>query len=221
MMYLNRHAKTWTFDEAVHPEVLSFHQRLPNYAETPLHHLPSDYCQKLGLRDILVKDESTRCGLPAFKILGASWGAYRAIADRLGCSTATSLDQLRHRAQEARICLYTATDGNHGRAVARVASILGIRASIFVPQIMSEKTRELIRGEGASVNVVSGDYDEAVRVADNESREANGILVQDTAWPGYEEIPKVSFGSIATFMSVAPDVPQSFKVATQESNIVH
>ena len=193
-MYHNREARDWTLNDIVDPEILPFHQRLPSYAETPLHQLPLDYCQRLGVREIFVKDESKRCGLPAFKILGASWGAYRAMADKFSCSTNTSLDHLRSRAQQLNICLYTATDGNHGRAVARIASILGVKACVYVPHIMLEKTRDFIRQEGASVTVVNGDYDDAVREAEKYSKGANGILIQDTAWPGYEEIPKVSFG---------------------------
>ena len=197
-MYFNPQAKDLRLDEPFHsPEVLPFHQRLPDYAETPLHRLASDVPQTLGVREIFVKDESIRCGLPAYKILGASWGAFRAIAKYLECPPNSSLDDLRHRAREANICLFTATDGNHGRAVARIANILGVKASVFVPQIMLEKTKEFIKGEGAFVTTVNGDYDEAVREADEESRKTGGILIQDTAWPGYEEVPKVSLGSIA------------------------
>ena len=192
-MYLNSQAKDWTSDQEAHPEILSFHQQLPEFAETPLRRLPSDACEKLGVGRVLVKDESTRCGLPAFKILGASWGAYRAIAERLDCSTTSSLEHVRNLAQETEICLYTATDGNHGRAVARIGKILGVKVSVFVPRIMLAKTREFIKEEGAAVTIVDGDYDDAVRAAEKESKVAHGILIQDTAWPGYEEIPKVSF----------------------------
>ena len=145
-----------------------------------------------------MKDESMRCGLPAFKILGASWGAYRAITDHLGCSASPSLDHIGYLARKAGVYLYTASDGNHGRAVARIASILGVRASVYVPHIMLEKTRALIRQEGALVTVVDGDYDNAVRSAQRHAEHVNGILIQDTAWPGYEEIPKVSFGIAAS-----------------------
>ena len=192
MMYLNSQAKGWTSDHELHPGILSFHQQLPEFTETPLRRLPSDDCQKLGVGEVFVKDESVRCGLPAFKVLGASWGAYRAITERLDCSTTCSLEHVRSLAQATEICLYTATDGNHGRAVSRIGKLLGVKVSVFVPHIMLPKTRELIREEGASVTVVNGDYDDAVRAAERESKGADGILVQDTGWPGYEEIPKVS-----------------------------
>ena len=193
-MYVNHKAKDWISCNAVDPAILPFHQRLPEFAETPLHELPLAYCQSLGVGGICVKDESMRCGLPAFKILGASWGAYRAIADHLDCSRSASLDRIGFLARNADIRLYTASDGNHGRAVARIARILGVQACVFVPHIMLEKTKVLIRQEGALVTVVDGDYDDAVRETEKHTKHNNNILIQDTAWPGYEEIPKVSFG---------------------------
>ena len=95
-------------------------------------------------------------------------------------------------ASRAKLELYTATDGNHGRAVARMAKIFGVVAKVYVPSIMEQSTRALIAQEGAVVMVVDGDYDTAVKRSEEESVEANGILIQDTAWPGYEEIPQVS-----------------------------
>ena len=213
VMYVNHKAKTWVSLETVDPEVQPFHQRLPEFAETPLRQLTLDYCHSLGVRQVYVKDESTRCGLPAFKILGASWGAYRAIVDHLKCSKSASLDHIRHHAREADICLYTATDGNHGRAVARFARVLGVKASVYVPQIMQESTKDFISQEGASVTVVNGDYDDAVRAAERRSEECNGILVQDTAWPGYEEIPRVSMGSPVTRLSMTVEGLQRFTTA--------
>ena len=84
-----------------------------------------------------------------------------------------------------------AAKGNHGRALARVAALLGLKSKIFVPSVVSEISRERIRSEGAEVIVVEADYDEVVRIAAREAGD-HGILIQDTAWPGYEEIPKVS-----------------------------
>ena len=213
VMYVNYKAQSWVSLETVDPEVQPFHQRLPEFAETPLRQLPLEYCHSLGVRHVCVKDESTRCGLPAFKILGASWGAYRAIADHLKCSKSASLDYIRHHAREADICLYTATDGNHGRAVARFARVLGVKASVYVPRIMQETTKDFISREGASVTVINGDYDDAVRAAERRSEECNGILVQDTAWPGYEEIPRVSMGSPVTRLSMTVEGLQRFTTA--------
>ena len=105
-MYINHKAKDWISPETVDPEVRPFHQRLPEFAETPLRPLPLDYCHSLGVRQICVKDESNRCGLPAFKVLGPSWGSYRATADHLKCSKSASLVHIGHHAREADTCLY-------------------------------------------------------------------------------------------------------------------
>jgi diaminopropionate ammonia-lyase len=120
---------------------LEFHRSLPGYAPTPLVDAPAA-AQALGVERLLVKDESSRLGLPSFKILGASWAAHRALA---GQTTLTC-----------------ATDGNHGRAVARVARLLGLGAIVFVPADMVPARRAAIADEGADVRVVDGSYDEAV-----------------------------------------------------------
>ena len=121
---------------------------------------------------VLVKDESSRLGLPAFKVLGASWACHQVLERQPGAT------------------LVTGTDGNHGRAVARMAAHLGVRAIVFVPAAMLPRTAALIEGEGAEVVHVDGDYDEAVRGAAALAAEHAGhALVQDTAWPGYEQVP--------------------------------
>jgi len=132
-------------------KVKSFHQSLPLYRPTPLVSLP-EIAQQLGIQYLLVKDESSRLGLPAFKILGASWATARAVAKHVGLETrflATSenidndlsLKNLASAAQTADVALYAATDGNHGRAVGRMAKYLGIQAKIFIPSMVDEETK--------------------------------------------------------------------------------
>jgi len=103
-----------------------------------------------------------------------------------------SLDKVREAAQEANFQFYTATDGNWGRSVARMATILGASAYIYVPRVMIESKKLKLVQEGATVVVVDGDYDQAVKEAERVSIETGGLLIEDTAWPGYEEIPQVS-----------------------------
>lgn len=110
----------------------------------------------------------------------------------LNVSPSVSLEEVGGAAREKNLQFYTATDGNWGRAVARMGSMLGAEANVYVPNIMVESTREKIRQEGAKVVVVDGDYDRAVKMAERDSIENVGLLIEDTAWPGYEEIPKVS-----------------------------
>ncbi|MFE5890022.1 diaminopropionate ammonia-lyase [Streptomyces sp. NPDC056462] len=158
-------------------EVRDFHSALPDYAATPLTELPA-LAQDLGVGRVFVKDESHRLGLPAFKALGASWAIHRALAERAanghGSGPAT---------------LVTATDGNHGRAVARMARLLGQHAHVFVPQGVHPRAVTAIVEEQAKVTEVQGPYDEAVRQAARAAAAPDAILVQDTAWPGYEQIP--------------------------------
>jgi diaminopropionate ammonia-lyase len=176
-------------------EPQAFHQRLPGYTPTPLRDAP-DLASRLGLARLWVKDESFRLGLPAFKILGASWAVYRALDQELARRTGqgfTSWDRLDDLARQvaalAPLTLACATDGNHGRAVARMARLLGLDAQIFVPADMSEARRQAIASEGAVVTVVEGTYDDAVA----RSAEVQGprcLVISDTAWPGYEAVPR-------------------------------
>lgn len=189
-MYLNPSANTWTCSSSASPAVEEFHRRLPEYNSTPLVSLP-DLARDLGLGHVFVKDESFRFGLPAFKILGASLAVYRAVAAKVELPQTCPLDELSVSANTRDITLVTCTDGNWGRAVARMAKYLRIPATVFVPQNMDQATKEKITSEGARVSVVSGDYDESVQAARKEAETSSGLLVMDTSWPGYEEIPKV------------------------------
>jgi diaminopropionate ammonia-lyase len=170
---------------------IRFHRRLPGYEETPLVDAPA-LAGTLGVGKVLVKDESSRLGLPAFKILGASWAVYRALEERLpegAFGHWETLEELKERLEPLRpLNLVAATDGNHGRALARVARLLELGARIFVPEDMVSARREAIAGEGAEVIVVEGTYDEAVERSAAEDGE-RGLVVSDMSWPGYERIP--------------------------------
>ena len=167
---------------------LRFHRRLPGYEETPLVNAPK-LADALGVGKVFVKDESSRLGLPAFKVLGASWAVYRALEERLGdggFGEWEEIEDLKARLEPLRpLSLVAATDGNHGHALAWVARLLGLRAKIFVPEDMAAARREAIANEGAEVIVVDGTYDDAVE----RSSEEGGLLISDMSWPGYERIP--------------------------------
>ncbi|HEY1480687.1 MAG TPA: pyridoxal-phosphate dependent enzyme [Gaiellales bacterium] len=138
-------------------DALAFHRGLPGYEATRLVAADS-LARELGIERLYVKDESRRLGLPAFKFLGASW----AISRLLGGGS--DLAALAHHAREQGIeRLTTATDGNHGRAVARMAALLGLRSTIYVPAAMRPARRDAIVSEGAELVEVADDYDEAVR----------------------------------------------------------
>jgi diaminopropionate ammonia-lyase len=170
---------------------LAFHRRLPGYEETPLVDAPR-IAEPLGVGKVWVKDESDRLGLPAFKVLGASWAVYKALEERLprgAFGDWQTVEELKEKLEPLRpLDLVAATDGNHGRALARVAGLLGLGARIFVPEEMVAVRREAIAEEGAEVVVVKGTYEEAVERSYEEAGERS-LVVSDMSWPGYERIP--------------------------------
>jgi diaminopropionate ammonia-lyase len=169
---------------------LELHRKLPGYGPTPLRDAPG-VAARLGVARVWVKDESSRLGLPSFKILGASWATYRALEQHVGgIEEWRSVDELRVRlATKGPLALAAATDGNHGRAVARMARLLGLEARIFVPAGTAAARIEAIRGEGASCDVVAGTYDDAVARSAEEASESC-LVISDTSWPGYEVVPR-------------------------------
>jgi len=191
--------------------VRSFHARLPGYAPTPLIDLP-DLAAELRVGQVLVKDESFRLGLAAFKVLGASWACAHVVAGVTGADL--DLASLRQAAQGRDLRLVAATDGNHGRAVARMARLLGLAATVFVPAVMTVTAHQAIASEGAHVERVDGDYDASVRAAWAYSQEREGReLLQDTAWPGYEQVPawivegyETLAGEIDDALEISPDL---------------
>lgn len=169
----------------------AFHRRLPGYAPTPLLAAPA-LATELGLGELWIKHEARRFGLPAFKILGGSWAVYRLLERELGVRLDgwRDLDELRARAAAlGPVTLVTATDGNHGRGVARVARLFGFQASIWVPAGTVPARIEAIASEGARVHVVEGSYDEAVERAAG-AVGPRTFLVQDTSFEGYEDVPR-------------------------------
>ncbi|MHB1843292.1 MAG: diaminopropionate ammonia-lyase [Deltaproteobacteria bacterium] len=153
-------------------DVHAFHRSLPGFTETPLVSL-AGLARSLGVAELWVKDERSRCGLGAFKVLGASYAVHRLMRGR-GAGALT---------------FATATDGNHGRAVAWSARRLGQAAVIFVPGNTVKARIDAIRSEGAEVVVVDGTYDEAVKRAASDSERNGWQVVSDTAYPGYTEVP--------------------------------
>ncbi|HBG0443264.1 diaminopropionate ammonia-lyase [Clostridioides difficile] len=174
-------------------KVRNFHKSFPQYKETPLANLEG-LAKKLGVAGVYVKDESYRFGLNAFKVLGGSYSMGKYLAQRLdtdiselGYDKLTS-DEIKEKLGE--ITFFTATDGNHGRGVAWTANKLGQKSVVLMPKGSSEFRLNKIKGEGADASITDLNYDDAVRLA-NDYAEADdhGVMVQDTAWDGYEEIP--------------------------------
>ncbi len=174
---------------AAGPSPRSFHRRLPGYEPTPLVDAPA-LAVSLGIGRLWVKDEAWRLGLPAFKMLGASWASYRLLVGALGHEPAwDTLDDLAAALEPITpLTLVAATDGNHGRAVARTARLLGLGAEILVPAGTAPARIDAIASEGASVTVVDGTYDDAI-AASAALASPDHLVVSDTSWPGYAEVP--------------------------------
>ena len=178
------------------PKVRAFHASLPHYKQAPLVSL-SAIARELGIGHLLLKDESSRFGLPAFKILGASWATSRAIIKKLhlildDVKPRERLQTLAIAAQAAHLTLYAATDGNHGRAVSRMAKYLGVEARIFVPRMLDKEAKSNIESEGAVIEVFDGDYDQTVlatKLAAEKHEDGKGLLISDVALEIGDEIP--------------------------------
>ncbi len=199
------------------PDVQALHESLPEYKPTPLVELPA-LAKELGVGRILVKDESDRFGLKAFKALGATYAIYRLLKERLEREYGVLIraeDFYRRDdiVESGRFTFCTATDGNHGRGVAWVARKLRQRAVIFMPGNTVAARIESIRSEGADVRVIDGSYDDAVDTAIRESDKNGWQVISDTSWAGYEQIPLwIQSGYLTLFREIeeascgAPDI---------------
>ncbi|MEG0368394.1 MAG: diaminopropionate ammonia-lyase [Hungatella sp.] len=171
----------------------TFHESFPQYSETPLAKL-DHMASLLGLKEICVKDESYRFGLNAFKVLGGSFAMARYIAKQTGRDVSELpyhvLTSKALNDEFGQATFFTATDGNHGRGVAWAANKLGQKAVVFMPKGSTETRLKNIQKENAIATIEEVNYDECVRMAAAAAAKTpHGVVVQDTAWEGYEEIP--------------------------------
>jgi diaminopropionate ammonia-lyase len=174
-------------------KVRVFHRSIPGYQGTPLAKL-DHLAAHLGVKGFYVKDESQRFNLKAFKMLGASYAVARYIAQRLDKDISDlTFEEIISPATKAKvgdITFYAATDGNHGRAVAWAANRLNQKSVICMPAGSSQARLENIRAEGADAWITELNYDDAIRYVNGlASKDPNGVVIQDTTWPGYEDIP--------------------------------
>lgn len=194
---------------------LAFHKRLPGYAPTPVFSVPG-LADRLGIGAVLINDESERLGLPAFKMLGASWASYRAVVAHTGIDPDawSSVEDLAALLEpHLPLTLATATDGNHGRAVARFARLIGFGARIWVPAGTVDARIAAIESEGATVTVTYGSYDDAVAEAALAADDTT-LVISDTSWPGYEIVPQWVIDGYSTMMSEIEDDTSSHGLPT-------
>ncbi len=172
---------------------MNFHKSFPQYSVTPLVRL-KELAELCGIKEIFVKDEAWRFGLHAFKVLGGSFAMARHIAKITGRDiselTYEKLTSPELKEETGELTFFSATDGNHGRGVAWSANKLGQKSVILMPKGSAKMRLDNILREGAKATIEEENYDECVRMAAKIAEDTpGGVMVQDTAWPGYEEIP--------------------------------
>lgn len=190
-----RHEKKFSIDFLSRGEAekaRSFHQSFDQYSQTPLRSL-DNLAEKLGVSNIFVKDEAYRFGLNAFKVLGGSYAIGRYLAEKLHMDIkdlpyATLIsDEIKNKLGE--VTFTTATDGNHGRGVAWTAQQLKQKAVIYMPRGSAQERLKNITATGAEGYITELNYDDAVRLSAENAEKYGWVIVQDTAWEGYEDIP--------------------------------
>ncbi len=183
-----------SYSERKASETLRFHRTIPAYGETSLVSLPRT-AEKYGVDSVFVKDESSRFGLKAFKGLGGSYCMFRILCEKLSLDPekadyTTFLDEA-VREKCSRIEFATATDGNHGKGVSWAAKLFGCKAHVFMPEGTVEVRRRAIEQAGSAVALITDmNYDRTVEYAAEQAEKNGWILIQDTAWEGYERYPK-------------------------------
>jgi diaminopropionate ammonia-lyase len=174
-------------------EVKSFHESIKEYEETPLVRLKK-MANFLGLSEIFVKDESFRFGLNSFKVLGASYAIGKHLAQKLG-KDIFEVPYPMLKSEEVReelgdLIFTTTTDGNHGRGVAWMAKQLGYKSVVYMPKGSTQNRVNHITEMGADVSITEWNYDDTVRFTSEEALKNGWEVIQDTAWEGYEDVPK-------------------------------
>lgn len=190
----------------VSEKVRNFHKSFPMYKVTPLHRLDG-LAKEFGVSNIWVKDESYRFGLNAFKVLGGSYAVGKYLADKLNVDISEiSFEKLRSKEVKEKlgdITFVTATDGNHGRGIAWAANQLGQKSVVYMPKGSSEIRLNNIRKEGSDASITDLNYDDTVRLASQKAGENGWVLLQDTAWDGYEEVPEWIMQGYVTILDEA------------------
>ncbi len=170
----------------------AYHRGFKEYEPSPLIQLPK-LAKYLGIGKLFIKDESSRFGLNAFKVLGASYAIGRYLAEKLGKDISEiSYKELcsgTYKEQLGNITFTTATDGNHGRAVAWAAKQLHQKAVVYMPKGSDPVRLQNIKDLGAEASITNLNYDDAVRLSMQKAEENGWVIIQDTAWSGYEDIP--------------------------------
>lgn len=205
---------TKDFGTAVAKKAWNFHKTFPEYTMTPLADL-KNLAKELGLASIHVKDESYRFNLNAFKVLGGSFCLGSYIAKKLGVDIAKlpyeKMVSPEIKEKLGEITFVTATDGNHGRGIAWTANRLGQKSVVYMPKGSAQERLHNIQALGADASITDLNYDAAVDFARSQGEKNGWVLVQDTAWEGYEEYPRYIMQGYTTMAAEAVEQLQGEK----------
>lgn len=205
--------------EKIVKEVRDFHESFDEYSITPLNEL-KELSNSIGIKNLFLKDESYRFGLNAFKVLGGSYAIGKYLAEKLEMDIKdVSFEYLKSKEAKEKlgeITFVTATDGNHGRGVAWAANQLGQKSVVYMPKGSSRIRLDNIIKEGAAAEIIDGSYDDAVSLSDEMSKKHGWVVIQDTAWEGYEDIPIWIMQGYGTIMdeSIEQMVEKGYKKPT-------
>ncbi len=196
------------FSPEVARKTRGFHRQIPGFRMTPLRCLPN-LAHMFNVGGIWVKDESVRMQLNSFKVLGGSYAVYKYIKQLAGCQdkemTYEELVSPELKQKLGKLVFATATDGNHGRGVAWAASKLGFESVIYVHAETSKPRIDAIRGYGATVHIVEGNYDDAVQQVQDDALANGWTIVSDTSWDGYTQIPTWIMQGYCTLLGEAQE----------------
>lgn len=170
------------------------------HSPTPLLNLPG-LAESLGLGKVMIKDESSFMGLGAFKGRGGIWSMANILASHYGLANFGLASLRKTLVNKTPLMFVTATDGNHGKAVAWAAQQFGQQACIFMPKGADPQIVAGIEKYGAVCRVLNLNYDDTVRMANDFANSNSGVLIQDTAWPGYETCPAMIMQGYGTMVS--------------------
>ncbi|HEY4543168.1 MAG TPA: diaminopropionate ammonia-lyase [Tissierellaceae bacterium] len=191
-------------------EVRKFHEKFKEYDYTPLYKL-NNLAKEFGLKNIYIKDESCRFNLNAFKVLGALYAIGKYLSEELDIPL-EEIDFNNHKLKSIKKTFITATDGNHGRAVAWASNKLNQDCIVYMPKGSTSQRIKAIENENAKVVVIDGNYDEAVKLSEAAALENGYIVIQDTAWDGYEKIPMWIMKGYTTIISEVLDQIKNEKI---------
>ena len=201
MFHINTQAARRPYDAALRPwlslaEGRAARERLSNWAglsrqPTPLWSLPG-LARQLGIESLTIKDESKRSSLGSFKALGAPNALVKLVQRRWPDKGWTGPELLAGRHADAlkSFVVISATDGNHGRALAAAAQSLGCRCVIVLHAHVSIEREQAIAAFGAEIVRIAGNYDESVEEAARLAATHGWEVVSDTSYEGYEDVPR-------------------------------